>query len=130
MLTHDRSVPNFVKKGKDDACRHPQQFANEVFRIPFVRFDGSMSAARRKAVLEQFSEPLVKDVVDEDETEPDTEDEEAYREYMERKRQQRKGKARAVSRFLESGQPRNPVVMLISLKVLFSKVSFPLLTPH
>lgn len=83
--------------------------------IPYVRFDGTMSASKRKAVLEQFSEPIYTEF-DDQETEPETEDEDAYREYIERKRQRRKGKARAVSRFIESGQAKNPVVMLISLK--------------
>ncbi|KAG8811117.1 hypothetical protein FRC17_002624 [Serendipita sp. 399] len=93
--------------------------------IPFVRFDGSMSAKKRQAVLERFSEPLplasgpILQSKDQDETEPDSDDEE-YEEYLKRKkRREERGKGRArevVQRFLDRGVAPNPIVMLISLK--------------
>ncbi|KAG8837816.1 hypothetical protein FRC18_007854 [Serendipita sp. 400] len=97
--------------------------------ISFVRFDGSMTAKKRQAVLERFSEPLAPSLDqslqngDDEETEPDFDDD-RYEEYMEKKkRREKKGKgkaaaaaAAAVQRFLDRGTAPNPVVMLISLK--------------
>lgn len=87
-------------------------------RIPFVRFDGSMNAKKRQAVLETFSEPLTKDEdeFDEDDTEPDSDDE-RYEAWHRWKKGKGTAKERALARFLERGIGPNPVVMLISLKV-------------
>jgi hypothetical protein len=84
-----------------------------------------MSAKKRKMVLELFSEPLqrgpnlVTDIEDDDETEPGTDDE-GYDEYW----RKRKGKGRekvnirTIPRPDGQGRTTNPVVMLISLKVV------------
>jgi SWI/SNF-related matrix-associated actin-dependent regulator of chromatin subfamily A3 len=88
-----------------------------IYRIPFVRFDGSMSAKKRKLVLDAFSEPLTRDDdADEDQTEPESGDD-GYEEYWDKRNGKGKAKAKAVSRLLERGKAQNPVVMLISLKV-------------
>lgn len=87
-----------------------------------MRFDGAMSAKKRKLVLDLFSEPLAKDdgvfadaTDDDEQTEPETDDE-GYAEYW----RKRKGKGRPVVRAVRKpggGRTSNPVVMLISLKV-------------
>jgi hypothetical protein len=63
-----------------------------------------MSARKRKQVIEAFSRPLI----DESETEPDSDDEEVQKRNT---RGNSKGKGKA------EGVLENPVVMLISLKV-------------
>lgn len=90
-------------------------------QIPYVQFDGGMSAKKRKEVLDLFSVPLTKDknafaddTDDEEQTEPET-DEEGYAEYW----RKRKGKGKPMARPVQmpgGGKGRNPVVMLISLK--------------
>lgn len=93
-----------------------------ILRIPFVRFDGSMSAKKRQVVLETFSEPLSREEdFDEDETEPESGDE-RYDAYQRWKKGKGKANARTVARFLERGNIPNPVVMLISLKVCLTHV--------
>lgn len=88
-----------------------------ISRIPFVRFDGSMSAKKRKLVLDAFSEPLTRDDdSDEDQTEPESDDD-GYEGYWDKRNGKGNAKAKAVSRLLERGKAQNPVVMLISLKV-------------
>jgi len=81
-----------------------------------------MSAKKRKMVLDLFSQPLERGAnltfdsnFDEDETEPGTDDE-GYHDYWRR----RNGKAniRTVKRPDGQGKTENPVVMLISLKVV------------
>ncbi|PVF99077.1 hypothetical protein CPB86DRAFT_784078 [Serendipita vermifera] len=80
-------------------------------QIPFVRFDGSMSAKKRQAVLDAFSRPLV-GKYDPDKTEPESNDE-GYQEYWNK----RKGKGKAnTGRSTDYSSGENPVVMLISLK--------------
>jgi hypothetical protein len=83
-----------------------------------------MSAKKRKMVLELFSEPLqrgpnlVADIED-DETEPGTDDE-GYEEYWTKRKGKGKEKVnvRTVPRPDGQGRVANPVVMLISLKVV------------
>jgi len=84
-----------------------------------------MSAKKRKMVLELFSKPLqrgpnlVADVEDDDETEPETDDE-SYEEYWRKRKGKGKEKVniRTVPRPGGQGRTANPVVMLISLKVV------------
>jgi hypothetical protein len=84
-----------------------------------------MSAKRRKMVLELFSVPLqrgpnlVADIEDDDETEPDTDDE-GYEEYWRKRKGKGKEKVniRTIPRPDGQGRMTNPVVMLISLKVV------------
>jgi hypothetical protein len=88
-----------------------------------------MTAKKRQAVLEAFSEPLTKgeEDFDEDDTEPESGDE-SYEAYQRWKKGKGKTSERVVGRFLERGLAANPVVMLISLKVsiwaqVFSKTN-------
>lgn len=88
-------------------------------RIPFVHFDGKMSAKKRKEALDAFSEPLPLANGREDEQMQAKHDNEGQEDKWKEKKGKGKSKAKvqATSRFLKHGATPIPVVMLISLKV-------------
>lgn len=100
--------------------------------IPFVRFDGQMSAKRRRDAIDKFSVPLEPEqsvpqktktpdnpydfdpMVSDDDDFIDEEDEQAFD-----KKSKRKGKGKAKeSRRGSSNEGENPRVMLLSLKAV------------
>lgn len=77
--------------------------------IPFVRFDGSMSAKKRAEIIDQFQQPIE---LDEGGSETEESEEE---EDLHSSRKKGKGKAKPKIRSKKSAA-ENPAVMLISLK--------------